>query len=612
MRLNMQHIHSKLRRAWLFGLSCWPLAAVHAQSHQTISLNDLRAFRTPPASWAIAGSISADPGKNHDLRTETGTGILANLPVSGGADIYTQLEHGDIDLDLEFMMAKGSNSGIYLQGKYEIQLLDSWGKENVTFGDCGGVYERWIEHKQQGYEGYAPRINVSRAPGLWQKMEISFAAPRFDQYGRKIANARLLRVALNGVNLHENLELTGPTRGGGIAEANRGPLRIQGDHGPVAFRNIRYRLLDNPPIQLGELKWEQFATTTDFAPDLSTLKPKASGKTKMLTHEVMNENSQFTLRFTGKLSVPADGDYHFDLHAYGSGTLRIDGNEIIGKGWWFRSGTANLSAGDHQVEIIYTKKESWWPNGLGLFVEGPGIRRQALHIESSVPLGQMARQIFLDYESEPVLMRCFIDFRRHPDSAAHRITHAISVGFPEKTAYSYNLSTGTLLQVWKGGFLDATPMWDDRGDGSSQPNGSVLPLTDEPQLAVLATSETPWPTFNKENSPFRPRGYELDDNGRPVYQYEAYGFSASDKIIPTSDGRQLERTISCKGSGQGNLYLRVVSSKEIKAVSATLYLVDGAYFIETAAKPLLRNSGGQQELLLPLDAGNSITYQLIW
>lgn len=609
----MQNIHSIRRWIWLAGISGWSALAAVAQSGTFIPLNDFSAFRTPPSSWTIAGSASADPDKNHDLRTSPGAGILANLPVSGGADIYTQLEHGDIDLELEFMMAKGSNSGVYLQGKYEIQLLDSWGKDKVTFGDCGGVYERWIEEKQQGYEGYAPRVNVSRAPGLWQKMEISFSAPRFDQYGRKKANARLLRVALNGVTIHENLELTGPTRGGGLAEAARGPLRIQGDHGPVAFRNIRYRLMDNPPLQLKALKWEHFATNTDYAPDLSTLKPKATGNTPALTHEVIDDNAQFTLRFTGKLPIEAAGDYTFDLQAYGTGALLIDGKPVTTKGWWFRNGTVNLNAGEHKIEIIYTKKESWWPNGLGLYVEGPGIRRQALHTESSVPLGQMARQIFLDYENNPVLMRCFIDYRQHPDSASRRITHAISVGFPEKMAYSYDLSTGALLQVWRGGFLNATPMWDDRGDGSSQPNGSVVALTGEPQLAALAAADSPWPVFDKEQSPFRPRGYDLDPKGIPSYNYDAYGWTISDKIAPTTGGK-LERSIACSGAGQGNLYLRIANARDIKALSANRYLVDGSYFIEIAGavQPVLRNGAMGQELLVPLTQGNAINYQLIW
>lgn len=86
------------------------------------------------------------------------------------------------------MMAPGSNSGLYLQGQYEIQLLDSWAKTEVKAGDNGGIYERWDESKpdgQKGYQGYAPRQNASKAPGVWQTLKIQFKAPRFNATGEK-------------------------------------------------------------------------------------------------------------------------------------------------------------------------------------------------------------------------------------------------------------------------------------------------------------------------------------------------------------------------------------------------------------------------------------------
>src|SRR5690606_35854913 len=128
-----------------------------------------------------------------------GNGILANLLTKNdpGKDLFSKAEYGDMDLKMEYMMASGSNSGVYIQGRYEIQLLDSWGVVNPGPGDNGGIYERWDENKpegQRGYEGYAPRQNASRAPGQWQQLLVSFRAPRFDANGNKTANARILRV----------------------------------------------------------------------------------------------------------------------------------------------------------------------------------------------------------------------------------------------------------------------------------------------------------------------------------------------------------------------------------------------------------------------------------
>ncbi len=83
----------------------------------------------------------------------------------------------------------------------------------------------------------------SRPPFQWQSYDIIFRAPRFDADGNKIANARFERVVHNGQVVHEDVELSGPTRGAFSGEVAVGPLRLQGDHGPIAYRNIRIRPL---------------------------------------------------------------------------------------------------------------------------------------------------------------------------------------------------------------------------------------------------------------------------------------------------------------------------------------------------------------------------------
>ncbi len=158
-------------------------------------------------------------------------------------DAVTDEKFGDSELWVEFMLAKGSNSGVYLHGLYEVQVFDSYGSPNPpTSSDGGGIYHRWINEK--GVGGSAPRVNVSREPGQWQSYHIWFQGPRFDASGKKIRNARFLRVLYNGVAVQENVEVDGPTRAAmDIPEAALNPLMLQGDHGPVAFRNIYIRPL---------------------------------------------------------------------------------------------------------------------------------------------------------------------------------------------------------------------------------------------------------------------------------------------------------------------------------------------------------------------------------
>ena len=158
-------------------------------------------------------------------------------------NLVTDRKFGDSELYLEFMLGKGSNSGVYLHGLYEVQIFDSFGStERMTSSDCGGIYHRWIDNKGEG--GSAPSRNACRRPGEWQSFHIWFRGPRFDSSGKKSDNARFLRVVFNGLSVQNNVEVDGPTRAAmNHPEAPENPLMLQGDHGPVAFRNICIRPL---------------------------------------------------------------------------------------------------------------------------------------------------------------------------------------------------------------------------------------------------------------------------------------------------------------------------------------------------------------------------------
>lgn len=158
--------------------------------------------------------------------------------VAGTGNLFTRLPFGDALLHLEFRcpptedevrgQAK-ANSGVYIHGRYEIQVLDSYGvaPSMVNQGDCGAIYGQKV-----------PDMNASRPGGRWQSYDIRFRAPRFDGTGAKTENARVT-VWHNGLLIHDDVEITGPTAGGmGSDEPRTGPLMLQ-DHGnPVRYRNV--------------------------------------------------------------------------------------------------------------------------------------------------------------------------------------------------------------------------------------------------------------------------------------------------------------------------------------------------------------------------------------
>ena len=455
----------------------------YAQTVSQVSLDDLSFFKLPSKSWQIAGSVQADISKTNILSFSKGTGVLVNFPdkKNKGEDLYTLAEYGDIDLELDYLMASGANSGIYLQGRYEIQLEENWGLLNPKSTNNGGIYQRWDDSKpegQKGYSGFAPRQNASRAPGLWQKLKISFQAPRFGASGNKIANAVMLRIELNGVIIHDNVELSGPTRGSvSNTEAATGPLRLQGDHGAVAFRNIKITKYDSPrPVE---------------------------------------------------------------------------------------SSTTNANAVD------------------------------PILIEAS----------------ENTILRSFMDLPGSP-----RVVHAVSVGSPQKVHYTYDMDNAMLVQVWKGGFLNATPMWHDRGDGSSRPIGMVQRLGKPVQaIARLSNAQSDW-VRDTVGTGYKPKGYVLDENGIPSFRYLTYGTSVNDQVRVLDLGRGISRTISLTDQVI-DLYFRLAEAESIVQMSDGMYLIDNqSYYLRLddagSSKPVIRDQNGRKELIIPIV--KSLSYSILF
>lgn len=177
-----------------------------------------------PAKWKVAGGY---------MEVVKGTG-----------DIQSREKFGDCQLHVEWeapVPAAGEgqdrgNSGVFLMGKYEIQVLDSYHNRTYADGQAAAVYGQ-----------YPPLVNACRPPGQWQTYDIVFHRPRFSSAGKLLRPARVT-VLQNGVLVQDNVALTGPTAHGQRppyqAGPNRLPLGLQ-DHGnPVRFRNIWVRELE--------------------------------------------------------------------------------------------------------------------------------------------------------------------------------------------------------------------------------------------------------------------------------------------------------------------------------------------------------------------------------
>ncbi|MFV1964985.1 MAG: DUF1080 domain-containing protein [Pirellulaceae bacterium] len=207
------------------------LAEPPQRTVQLLTSQGLTGWQTkgdPSRSTWTTGTATLDANNPRKLRVTPGGEELINAGAHG-LDLYSDAKFGDAVIELEVMVPQGSNSGIYVMGEYEIQVLDSYGRTELGMGDMGAIYGAAV-----------PSKNASKAPGQWQKYVIEYRAPRFDAEGNKAANARIIKITLNGQVIHEDVELDGATPGGVTGkEAPTGPLMFQGNHGEVAYRNIK-------------------------------------------------------------------------------------------------------------------------------------------------------------------------------------------------------------------------------------------------------------------------------------------------------------------------------------------------------------------------------------
>lgn len=183
----------------------------------------LSAEDNSPVKWKVRkGSFTVEPGTGN---------------------IQTVEHYGDMQLHVEFRIPrdarkkegqKSGNSGIYLMGKYEVQVLNSFENETYTDGQAGAVYKQYI-----------PLVNACLKPGKWQAYDIVFEAPQYDENGLQV-KPPFITVFHNGILIQNHVEVKGPTMAYNEKlpeHAEKGPLLLQDHDNKVSYRNIWIREL---------------------------------------------------------------------------------------------------------------------------------------------------------------------------------------------------------------------------------------------------------------------------------------------------------------------------------------------------------------------------------
>jgi mono/diheme cytochrome c family protein len=233
--------------------------------------------------------------------------------------------------------------------------------------------------------------------------------------------------------------------------------------------------------------------------------------------------------------------------------------------------------------------------------------------KAAIPVGLVREPIELKPTTTPIIYRNFIE------GAGQR---AIGIGYPEKLNLAFDANDFRLALIWHGPFLDASRHWNDRGAGTVGPLGdNVIDLGPQPSFARLASANDSWPATAGREAGFRFLGYQLDEKQRPTFRYRLGDVIIEDHPEPFSnDGDKypgLRRTLKLLGGEGSGLYYRAAVAQAIDDAGDGTFRIDGVWTVrlKTRGKPLIRESAGRRELLVPIDFLNgqvTIVQEYLW
>jgi len=255
----------------------------------------------------------------------------------------------------------------------------------------------------------------------------------------------------------------------------------------------------------------------------------------------------------------------------------------------------NILAGDTTKQI-----EAIW-----LYLKDPG--------QAGLPVGLGSHFMPLIPDKEAIIYRNFIE------GAGSR---AIGVGYPEKLNLAFDANNMRLALIWQGAFIDASRHWTDRGAGYQPPLGdNVIRFPDAPAFAELVKNTDPWPNKKARELGFRFRGYRLTSDGRPtfLYSYKELRIEDFPNAVNGKAHPMIVRKLTITGSQpEAAVWFRAAVGNQIESAGKGWYVINGELrmHLEVIAEPVIRQAGGQKELLVPVRPGNDgramLVQEFVW
>ena len=560
------------------------LASLLACSTDPLEVQTIEVDETAPADGLTSLA---------DLRTgEEWTRADGVLTATGPATLELLPNHEALTVAMSFRFEEGSQAELLLNDTYAVQL------PGVEVGDSA-----------------VRRSNAVASPGKWQDLELAY------QPARGSAPALLVAAYLNG-NLVYYQEVLGEDGPGG------GPLVLRLTTGTMSITDIRTsdragkssNLASNGEVEL-HLPLIQYAYypiegQPDDVTNWGTLTPSKEGYIgRFDLNAIRDLPTGYAVRFTSELDIPKAGEYTFTMFSPSSTRFYIDDQLVIDKGGrgneFEGEGSIQLSEGTHEVRLDHYQYGGW--NRLNLaYLNGNGeaVSFNDIPEGRAVATPPTGEGLELETDDRPYLLRSFLNFppTRIYDFTEKR-THVVNVGEAEGPHYSYDLHNGSLLQMWRGDFVDVGEMWVGRGEPqTARALGSTVALDGRPQWSGDGGG---WPDTLADLRHLR---YELDEAGRPTYFFDLDGSTVTDRIIPQGGG--LVRTLSNTG-GDGSVYTQLASARSIRETAPGNFELQGpglTISVEELAAGGLRILEGERtnRLVAELPAGEHISYRIDW
>ena len=317
------------------------------------------------------------------------------------------------------------------------------------------------------------------------------------------------------------------------------------------------------------------------------------------------------LKAIGRQLVGAKGLSCIKCHTFGkykaTGIQSIDlqlMSRRLREDWFFRY------MANPQVYRPGTRMPAPWPFGQATIrdvLDGNAERQMRavwLYLmdadKAGVPEGLTSGSIILTADSEPRIYRNFIE------GVSPR---GIAVAYPEKVNLCFDADEMNLALVWENAFVDAAKHWVGRGPGFQRPHGdNVLSLVRGAPFAALENPEASWPAGKSRELGYRFGGYRFNENRQPVFHYSINDTKVTDAIIPASSGdltAAFTRTLTLSSRESRRLWFRAAAGLEIELIDGA-FVVDDQLRLKIAATPadppVIRQSGGRSELIIPVDA----------